>query len=143
MIKIILGALAYILPSMPWGYFWHLSVFKKQYDKWQYFPAGRSVPLAFIAMVIQGTILSVAYATLANRTCFSCKHLYLRISYGHFLLEQGCSSLNGATSHHTKAGILFPGNSVSYWSICTVWCLSLRGVLVCISTEELYILCKL
>ena len=64
MIKIILGALAYILPSMPWGYFWHLSVFKKQYDKWQYFPADRSVPLAFIAMVIQGTILSVTYAIL-------------------------------------------------------------------------------
>ncbi len=64
MITIILGALAYILPSMPLGYFWHLTVFKKQYDKWQYFPAGRSVPLAFIAMVIQGTILSVTYAIL-------------------------------------------------------------------------------
>jgi hypothetical protein len=64
MIKIILGALAYILPSMPLGYFWHLTVFKKQYDKWQYFPSDRSVPLAFIAMVIQGTILSVAYALL-------------------------------------------------------------------------------
>ncbi len=64
MIKIILGALAYILPSMPLGYFWHLTVFKKQYDNWQYFPADRSVPLAFIAMVIQGTILSVTYAIL-------------------------------------------------------------------------------
>ena len=64
MITIILGALAYILPSMPLGYFWHLTVFKKQYDKWQYFPADRSVPLAFIAMVIQGTILSVTYAIL-------------------------------------------------------------------------------
>ena len=64
MIKIILGALAYILPSMPWGYFWHLKVFKKNYDKWQYFGPAPSVPLAFLAMFIQGTILSVAYALL-------------------------------------------------------------------------------
>ena len=64
MIKIILGALAYILPSMPWGYFWHLKVFKKNYDKWQYFGPAPSVPLAFLAMFIQGTILSVAYSLL-------------------------------------------------------------------------------
>ena len=63
-IKIILGALAYILPSMPWGYFWHLKVFKKNYDKWQYFGPAPSVPLAFLAMFIQGTILSVTYAIL-------------------------------------------------------------------------------
>ena len=64
MTQIILGMLAYMLPSMPWGYFWHLSVFKKQYDKWQYFGPNPSVPLAFLAMFIQGTILSVTYAIL-------------------------------------------------------------------------------
>ena len=64
MMKIILGALAYIIPSMPWGYFWHLRVFKKSYEKWQFFGLNPSVPLAFIAMVIQGTILSVLYARL-------------------------------------------------------------------------------
>lgn len=64
MIRIVLGALAYIVPSMPWGYFWHLSVFKKAYDRWEYFGPDRSVPLAFMAMIIQGTILSTAYAML-------------------------------------------------------------------------------
>ena len=64
MIKIILGALAYIIPSMPWGYFWHLKVFNKKYQKWEYFGTAPSVPLAFLAMVIQGTILSVVYALL-------------------------------------------------------------------------------
>ena len=64
MIKIILGALAYIIPSMPFGYFWHLRVFKKNYDKWQFFGTAPSVPLAFTAMVIQGTILSGSYAFL-------------------------------------------------------------------------------
>jgi hypothetical protein len=64
MIQIVLGALAYIIPSMPWGYFWHLSIFKKTYDKWEYFGDDKSVPLAFVAMVIQGTILSLAYALL-------------------------------------------------------------------------------
>ncbi|MDR3678749.1 MAG: hypothetical protein P4L41_02210 [Flavipsychrobacter sp.] len=64
MIKIILGALAYIIPSMPWGYFWHLKVFKKKYDKWEFFGPAPSVPLAFLAMFIQGTILSLTYAFL-------------------------------------------------------------------------------
>ena len=64
MIKIILGALAYIIPSMPFGYYWHLRVFKKNYDKWQFFGTAPSVPLAFTAMVIQGIILSVVYARL-------------------------------------------------------------------------------
>ena len=62
--KIILGALAYIIPSMPWGYFWHMSMFKKSYEKWQFFGTAPSVPLAFSAMVIQGIILSVTYALL-------------------------------------------------------------------------------
>jgi hypothetical protein len=64
MIKIILGMLAYVLPSMPWGYFWHLRVFKKNYETWEYFGTAPSVPLAFTAMVIQGTILSMTYAFL-------------------------------------------------------------------------------
>ena len=70
--------------------------------------------------------------TLTNRTYFSCKHLCLRVDHGHFLLEQGCGSLNGEPCHHTNARILFLGNGISHWSICTVWCLALRSVLICI-----------
>src|SRR5271169_6808176 len=73
---------------------------------------------------------------LADRACFSCKHLYLRINYGHFLLEQSCSSLNGEPCHHTNARVLFSGNGISYWSICALWCLPLRSVLVCISARN-------
>jgi hypothetical protein len=39
-------------------------VFKKSYDKWQFFGTAPSVPLAFGALVIQGIFLSVAYALL-------------------------------------------------------------------------------
>ena len=64
MSKFIFGVLAYVLPSMPWGYFWHLRVFERRYENWEYFGTEPSVPLAFIAMVIQGTILSGTYALL-------------------------------------------------------------------------------
>ena len=73
---------------------------------------------------------------LTDTTYFSCKHLCLRVDHGHFLLEQSCSSLNGEPCHHTNARVLFLGNGIPCRSICTVWCLSLRSVLVFISTRN-------
>ena len=73
---------------------------------------------------------------LTNRTYFSCTHLYLRIHYGRFLLEQGCNSFNGEQYICSNDRVLFPGNDISLRSICTVWCPSLRSILGCISTRN-------
>jgi hypothetical protein len=64
MLKIILAALAYIIPTMPYGYLWHMAWFKKQYERWQYFGGDASIPLGFTSMIIQGIILSVTYSLL-------------------------------------------------------------------------------
>jgi len=54
MIKIVLGALAYIIPSMPWGYFWHLKVFKKKYEQWEYFGTAPVFHLPFSRWSFRG-----------------------------------------------------------------------------------------
>lgn len=60
--EIVLGALAYFLPLMPFAYFWHMSWFQTQYTQWQYFSEHDAhVPLGFASMVLQGVILSVSY----------------------------------------------------------------------------------
>lgn len=78
LLKIILTALAYIIPTMPYAYFWHMVWFKKKYEQWEYFGGDASVPLGFTSMIIQGIVLSYAYAilpiehnSLANSMYFS------------------------------------------------------------------------
>ncbi len=63
-LKILLAALAYIIPTMPYAYVWHMVWFKKKYERWQYFGGDASVPLGFTSMIIQGIVLSFAYAIL-------------------------------------------------------------------------------
>ena len=62
--KILLTALAYIIPIMPYAYFWHMVWFKKKYEKWEYFDRDASVPIGFTSIIIQGIVLSYAYAIL-------------------------------------------------------------------------------
>lgn len=62
--KILLSALAYILPTMPYAYCWHMVWFKEKYTRWQYFGGDASVPLGFASMIVQGVVLACAYAIL-------------------------------------------------------------------------------
>ena len=63
--KIILGALAYIVPTFPYAYFWHMKIFKKKYDKWQYAGSKPSPPLGLLSMIVQGAALSYGYSMLS------------------------------------------------------------------------------
>lgn len=60
--KIILGALAYIIPTFILAYFWHLKWFKNRYEKWDYAGGNPSPSLGLASMVVQGVVLSALYA---------------------------------------------------------------------------------
>lgn len=64
LLQITLLALAYIIPTMPYAYFWHMVFFKEKYERWQYFGGDASVPLGFTSMIIQGIVLAFAFAML-------------------------------------------------------------------------------
>jgi hypothetical protein len=59
-----LGFLAYLLPTFPLGYFWHLSIFAASYDRLELFRPDVIIPLGLASMIIQGTIFSWAYPKL-------------------------------------------------------------------------------
>jgi hypothetical protein len=59
-----LGFLAYLLPTFPLGYFWHLSVFAASYERLEIFRPDVIIPLGLASMVIQGAIFSWSYGRL-------------------------------------------------------------------------------
>ena len=59
-----LGFLAYLVPTFPLGYFWHLSTFAASYDRLEIFRPDVIIPLGLLSMIIQGAIFSWAYPRL-------------------------------------------------------------------------------
>lgn len=59
-----LAALAYIVPTFPLGYFWHLSTFKQQYDALAMYRADMLIPLGLASMIIQGLLFAWLYPRL-------------------------------------------------------------------------------
>ena len=59
-----LGVAAYLLPTFPIAYVWHLVVFASIYDALGIYRPDPIVPLGFASMVIQGLVFSWAYPRL-------------------------------------------------------------------------------
>jgi hypothetical protein len=59
-----LGVLAYLVPSFPLAYVWHLIAFKPWYDALAVYRADMIVPFGFASMVIQALAFSWAYPKL-------------------------------------------------------------------------------
>ena len=57
----ILAALAYILPTFPLGYVWHLVVFADYYAKLEVYRDDIVIPLGIGSMLIQGIVCSIIY----------------------------------------------------------------------------------
>lgn len=59
-----LGLAAYLLPTFPLGYFWHLSIFKANYDRLEMYRQDVIIPMGLASMLIQAAIFSWAYPKL-------------------------------------------------------------------------------
>ena len=62
--KAILGLLAYMVPTFPLGYLWHLTVFADYYQSLRVYRDDIIIPLGILSMVVQGVIWSVIYARM-------------------------------------------------------------------------------
>jgi hypothetical protein len=56
-----LGVAAYVLPTFPLGYLWHLVVFAPQYETLQIYRPDVIIPFGLLSMLIQAMILSWLY----------------------------------------------------------------------------------
>lgn len=62
--KFWLAVAAYVLPTFPLGYFWHLSTFKANYDALQIYRPDVIIPIGLGSMLIQGLISAWIYPRL-------------------------------------------------------------------------------
>jgi hypothetical protein len=62
--RFLLATLAYIVPTFPLGYVWHLVVFKSYYDALQIYRDDIIVPFGIASMVIQGIAWAFIYSRL-------------------------------------------------------------------------------
>jgi hypothetical protein len=58
------GALAYLLPTFPLGYFWHLAWFHKEYAALDLYRSDVIIPFGLASMIIQALIFSWSYQKL-------------------------------------------------------------------------------
>ncbi len=59
--RFLLGFLAYVVPTFPLGWFWHMTVFKGYYEGLQVYRDDLIVPLGLAAMTVQGIIWVYLY----------------------------------------------------------------------------------
>ena len=62
--KRILAILAYVLPTFPLGFFWHLTVFADYYKSLNVYREDIFIPFGIVSMLVQGFIWSVIYERL-------------------------------------------------------------------------------
>ncbi|MBI3609246.1 MAG: hypothetical protein HY204_00920 [Nitrospirae bacterium] len=62
--KRILAVLAYMLPTFPLGFFWHLTIFADYYKSLNVYREDIIIPFGIASMLIQGVIWSVVYERL-------------------------------------------------------------------------------
>jgi hypothetical protein len=62
--KRILAILAYMLPTFPLGFFWHLTIFADYYRSLNVYREQVIIPFGIGSMLIQGVIWSVIYERL-------------------------------------------------------------------------------
>lgn len=59
-----LAFFAYLLPTFPLGYFWHLSTFKTQYERLQMYRSDVLIPMGLSSMLIQAALFAWIYPRL-------------------------------------------------------------------------------
>jgi|SRR5688572_658887 hypothetical protein len=59
-----LAMLAYLLPTFPLGYAWHLVTFKDAYDRLDLFRAEVIIPFGLTSMLLQAVVFAWAYPRL-------------------------------------------------------------------------------
>jgi hypothetical protein len=62
--KFWLGLIAYVVPSFPLAYSWHLTTFADQYAKLDLLRADPILPLGLATMILQGALFSWSYPRL-------------------------------------------------------------------------------
>ena len=61
-----LAVAAYLLPTFPLGYFWHLKTFRSRYDRLAVYREPMIIPLGLSSMILQAILFAWLYPRLFN-----------------------------------------------------------------------------
>lgn len=106
--KLILAVFAYVLPTFPLGYFWHLDIFADYYKSLQVYRDEVIIPFGLLSMLVQGVVWTVIYrrlfagqAIVAGAVKFAALALPLSWSF----MALAVSAKHQMTSPHSYLGI--------------------------------------
>ena len=94
-----LGAAAYLVPTFPLGFFWHLVWFEKNYHALGVYRADLIIPLGLTAMLVQAAIFSWAYPRIFARDSDPVLKNGLLYGLGLALLSWSFTTLAVAAKH--------------------------------------------
>lgn len=63
-----LAVAAYLLPTFPLGYFWHLKTFKAAYERLEVYRDQMIIPMGLASMLIQALFFAWLYPKVADTT---------------------------------------------------------------------------
>jgi hypothetical protein len=97
-VRYLLAALAYIIPTFPLGYFWHLTIFKSYYASLLIYRPDVIIPMGVASMVIQGVIWAYLYGRLFSdepvaRGAFKFSVLAAPLAWSFMVLAVGAKHL--------------------------------------------------
>jgi hypothetical protein len=75
-----LATLAYLVPTFPLGYFWHLTTFRAAYDRLEMYRPEVIIPFGLLSMAIQALIFAWAYPRLFSTR----REDWLKSAFGFF-----------------------------------------------------------
>jgi hypothetical protein len=67
MMRILLGVLAYLVPSFALGFVWHLMLFDNYYRELAMYRSDVIIPFGFLSMLIQAVIFALIYERTFSR----------------------------------------------------------------------------
>ena len=76
-----LAVAAYLLPTFPLGYFWHLVTFHEEYERLAIYRPDVVIPLGLASMTIQAVVFAAVYPRLFDTT----REAWWRGALGFFL----------------------------------------------------------
>jgi hypothetical protein len=59
-----LAVAAYLLPSFPLGFFWHMTIFRAQYERLEVYRPAILIPLGLLSMITQALLFAWVYPRL-------------------------------------------------------------------------------
>lgn len=65
--RVVLGTLAYLVPTFAIAFVWHLQLFAAYYDELQIYRPDKIIPFGFASILTQGVIFSLSYGRLFDR----------------------------------------------------------------------------